>query len=409
MNAFVISNLKKSLCGRRVLLGVTGSIAAYKSAELVRLLKECGAEVRVILTDSAEKFITPLTLETLSGNPVGSSLWETRSMGTHHIAEARWAEVAVIAPASANSIARLAHGFANDLLSAEILAFQGKVLIAPAMNPVMWENPATQANVATLRGRGFQWVSPEAGKMACGEVGVGRMAEPLAILEKVAELFYEEKKSEKILMTLGPTKSFFDPVRFLTNRSSGKMGAALAWEAVRRGYSVTCVTGPVDIALPRNVEHIPVQTTSEMFKAVKKHWAKSDIFIGAAAVLDWEATNASEKKIKKGSSTFRIELKPTPDILEWVGKNKKPNQIILGFAAETDRLSENASDKLYRKQADFIFANDVSKSDVGFESDFNAGLWITRRKTLQLDRAEKSEIARKLFDQMAKKNANHPH
>lgn len=401
---FLRQNLEMSLRNKKILIGITGSIAAFKICDLIRYLTECGAQTRVVLTESAEKFVSKLTLETLSQNKVESSLWTTSELGTHHISASRWADVAVIAPATANFIAKLAVGLADDLLTTELLAFQGSVLIAPAMNPAMFENQATKENIHKLLGRGVRFIGPNQGLTACREEGLGRMAEPTEILEAVAQCFYKPKNSKKILITVGPTRSYLDPIRFLTNHSSGKMGAAIAWQAVRLGYSVTMISGPQQTALPSGasarqpvpeVQQIFVTSTQEMFETTKLLWSKHDIFIGTAAVLDWSFKNKAAEKIKKDSLKLDFEL--SPDILSYVAKNRTPEQKVIGFAAETSQALNLGVQKLKAKGCDALFINDVSMPGAGFNSMTNHGWWITSEKAYELKQQTKVELAEALL------------
>lgn len=408
MNPFARDSIKASLEGKKVLLCVTGSIAAFKACDIVRGLRECGAIVRVVLTDSALKFVTKVTLETLSGQPVLTSLWEegvvgeqgaTRS-GTHHIDTARWADVALVAPATANSIAKLALGLADDLMSTELLAFTGPLLVAPAMNPAMYAHPAVQANVHLLEERGTRILGPCVGVTSCGEEGLGRMIEPDEIVEAVAQSFYAPSNGKRILLTLGPTRSNVDPVRYLTNRSSGLMGASIAWAAVQRGYQVTAICGPSECALPRGIEVVRVTTADEMADAALSRWTAHDAFVSAAAVLDWDVKEPRAQKLKKTAGAPSIELKPNLDILAAISKLKRRDQFVLGFAAETERPVEHALEKLEYKGCDAIFANDVSRADQGFESTMNSGWWITKARTVDIARGTKQEVAREIVSRI---------
>lgn len=400
MSPSLRENLKTVLAGKRVLLGVSGSIAAFKACDIVRGLKDCGATVRVVLTESAEKFVTPLTLETLSGQPVLTSLWGG-PLGTHHIDTARWADVVCVAPATASTIARLALGLANDLLSTELLAFTGPVLIAPAMNPAMYAHPAVQANIETLRARGTRLLGPTSGVTACGEEGLGRMLEPETIIEHIAETFYEKSNGRRAVITLGPTRSAIDPVRYLTNRSSGKMGAALAWAAARAGFSVTAICGPSEVPLPTNATIVRVETAREMFDAALEAWTKSHLFLAAAAVLDWDVANFSSRKLKKESGENpSLDFAKNPDILAEACRARRPGQFVVGFAAETDDALNSGLKKLSAKGCDAVFVNDVSKPEQGFEVDQNAGWWITKgepKRPLELEPSSKVALATKII------------
>ncbi|MGE0616287.1 MAG: bifunctional phosphopantothenoylcysteine decarboxylase/phosphopantothenate--cysteine ligase CoaBC [Bacteriovoracia bacterium] len=408
MNPFLRDNLTPYFSGKRILLGVSGSIAAFKAVDLVRGLKDCGAEVKVVLTASAEKFVTTTTLETLSGEKVLRGFWqadgELAGDGTHHIATARWADLILVAPASANTIARLAHGMADDLLATEVLASRAPLFLAPAMNPAMFEHVAVQANLRTLRERGAEILGPAAGDMACGETGTGRMLEPDAVLAEMAvrsaRLATRGGPRPRLLVTLGPTRSYLDPVRFLTNRSSGKMGVALAWQAALHGMDVEAVSGPVssELSFPPGASVTWVTTTSEMADAVRERFPSADVFISTAAVLDWEFDGASPTKIKKTGKDGvpAPHLRATPDILAEVAQRKRPHQFVLGFAAETDRHLENAKLKLAAKGCDAIFVNDVSRAGAGFESDANEGWWLSRVEVEKISSMPKARVAEKL-------------
>lgn len=397
MNPFVRDNLENVLAGKKILLCVTGSIAAFKACDIIRYLRECGAVVRVVLTDSAQKFVTKVTMETLSGQTAFTSLWNDGAQGTHHIDAARWADLALVAPASANSIAKLALGLADDLMSTELLAFTGPVLVAPAMNPAMYAHPAVQANLRALESRGVRLLGPCSGITSCGEEGLGRMIEPEAIVEQVAQSFYAKATGKHVLITLGPTRSAIDPVRYLTNRSSGLMGAALAWAAVARGHKVTAICGPMEAALPSAAQVIRVTTAQEMAEAALSRWAQCDIFLSAAAVLDWDIKSPQPQKMKKQAGAPALELKANVDILATISKQKRADQFVLGFAAETEKPIEHALEKLKAKGCDAIFANDVSKPHLGFESQLNAGWWITTSESAELEQGTKPALAAKLL------------
>jgi phosphopantothenoylcysteine decarboxylase/phosphopantothenate--cysteine ligase len=403
---FVRENLAPALKGRRVLLCISGSIAAYKCCELVRALRECGAEVRVALTESAEKFVTRVTLETLSGQPVYHSLWEGGT-GTHHIEAARWAELALVAPATANTIAKLALGLADDLVTTELLAYRGPQLLAPAMNPSMFSHPAVQANLETLRARGWKILGPAAGATACGEEGLGRMLEPEELLMEAARALRAPSSGRRALITLGPTRSSLDPVRYLTNRSSGLMGAALAWAAAERGYDVTAICGPTEAPLPPGIKVMRVSTAAQMASAAQAAFAESSLFISAAAVLDWEVANPSAAKLKKleGAPAPKLELERSPDVLATLAAKKGSGQFILGFAAETENAVENARGKLSAKNCDAVFANDVSKEGQGFEVSRNAGWWVSPAGVTELKAQPKALLARNILD-LIEKTAN---
>lgn len=391
----------KSLINKNILLGVTGGIAAYKSAEIVRGLKKAGSSVRVVMTQSAEEFITPLTLQALSGNPVSTDLLDVEAeaaMG--HIELARWADAILIAPATANTLAKLSSGRADDLLSSITLAFDGPIGLAPAMNQAMWKDERTQSNIQNLEHKNFSLYGPGAGEQACGDVGLGRMLEPSEIIELFASLFEAGTMSNKsILITAGPTQEPIDPVRYLTNRSSGKMGYALAEAAVEAGAQVTLVSGPVNIEPPARCNLVSVKTAEEMHEAVMHHIKKKDIYIGTAAVADYSPTKVEGSKIKKdrSNSPLVLEMKENKDILKEVSElEDKPYMV--GFAAETDDLLENARKKLETKKLDLIIANDVSDKSIGFDSNENEVTLITSSEELLLDRDSKKKIAKKILE-----------
>ena len=432
MHPFLLENLSFSLRGRKILLGITGSIAAFKACDLIRILRGAGAEVRVVLSEGAKNFVTPTTLETLSGAPVLSTMWLNSSSstlpessgtgwashGTHHISAARWADAFVVAPATAHTLAKLAHGFADDLLSTEALAFQGPLVVAPAMNPAMYSNPATQANLTLLRSRSVVFAGPEIGKTSCGEEGEGRMSTPEVIAETIAQALTSSKgintrslngRPKKIVITLGPTRSAIDAVRFLTNRSSGKMGACLGWASLLRGYETTIIAGPLStdvsgtspVVFPHGARLISVQTTEQMAAASEAAFQDADIFVSAAAVLDWECAETFEGKLKKNQGTPEVRLRPAIDILKQLGSRKRAGQVLIGFAAEFESIEAYAHAKLEAKNCDAIFANPIHAANSGFESDHNQGFWIARGKAAQaLGPLRKSELAHALLDRV---------
>lgn len=402
MTEFEKENLSFVFQDRKILLGITGSIAAFKAYDLVRLLKGCGAEVRVVLSQGAENFVTPLTLETLSGFPVLTGFWKPQgeqTQGTHHIDTARWADCILIAPATAHMLAKMAHAFADDLLTTELLAFQGPVWVAPAMNPAMYSHAGVQENISTLKKRGVEFLGPDQGLTACGEEGLGRMLEPIDILREMSRKKTPSLGRKSFLITLGPTRSALDPVRYLTNRSSGYMGAALAWACAQAGHDVTVVCGPHEVALPPGIEVVPVTTNSEMLEAVQKRWPQMDAFLATAAVLDWEIENTSQIKLKREEGAPPFTLKKGPDVLQWVCDTRKSGQFILGFAAETTEPLANGLKKLERKKCDALFVNDVSVTGQGFESLDNRGWWLTSDgPTISLEKMSKNRIARRLLE-----------
>lgn len=394
----------------RVLLGISGGIAAYKSAELVRRFQARGHSVQASLTRGAREFVSARTLATLTGAPVLDRLWARGSeeTGITHIAAAQAAEVVVVAPATAHVLARMAHGLADDLLTTLLLATPAPVVVAPAMNVQMWRHAATQENLARLRARDVIEVPPEAGYLACGMVGEGRMAELDAIVD-AAEAAWRpegtgELEGERVMVTAGPTREPLDPVRYLSNRSSGKMGYALAAEAARRGARVRLISGPVALAAPAGVELVVVTTAEEMAAAAETGFERCSIAILAAAVADYRPTAVAANKIKKTDGPQQLELVATPDILARLGK-RKGQQLLVGFAAETDTVHAlaHARQKLESKHADLIVLNDVSRSDIGFDADENeVTLVAPSGETTKLPRASKARIAAQILDAVAK-------
>ena len=399
---------------RRILLGVSGGIAAYKACELTRRLRDAGSEVRVVLTANAARFVTPLTFQALSGQPVRTDLWdEAAEMGMGHLELARWAQRIVIAPASADVIAKLAHGFADDLLTTLCLATEAPLAIAPAMNHRMWRHAATQANIETLRARGVAVLGPDDGPLAEGESGPGRLMEPQAIVAALAQLesdargkapsMAEELRGAlaglKVVIDAGPTYEDIDPVRFLGNRSSGRMGFAIADAARDAGARVVLIAGPVSLPTPQNVHRIDVRSVREMRDAVLAEVADADIFIATAAVADWRPQKTSTSKIKKGAGTPALKLIENPDILaEVAALTRKP--FVVGFAAETENLERNARDKLARKKADMIAANEVGAGR-GIDTEDNALHLYWNRGDETLPRAGKRELAEALIRRVA--------
>ena len=386
-----------TLFNKHIIVGISGSVAAYKAGLIVRELKQAGAEVRVIMTPAACEFVTPMTFQALSGHPVHSELLDTEAeaaMG--HIELARWADLILIAPASANTLAHLAQGQANNLLTAVVLAHHGMVAAAPAMNQQMWKNPATRANIETLMKRGIRVFGPDQGEQACGDVGPGRMMEPGDIIKHVADSFQNKDLTGKtVLITAGPTREAIDPVRYISNRSSGKMGFAIAEAVVEAGGRAILVSGPVNLATPARVERIDVVTSDEMFEAVFQQIQQADIFIAAAAVTDYKPSQISEHKIKKEADTLTLELTRTQDILASVARESQA--FCVGFAAETDQLEEHAQAKLSGKGVQMIAANWVNRPGLGFDADENAltVIWNGGRKVLEHGR--KSTLARQLL------------
>ncbi|MBR6748502.1 MAG: bifunctional phosphopantothenoylcysteine decarboxylase/phosphopantothenate--cysteine ligase CoaBC, partial [Clostridia bacterium] len=349
------------LSGKCIVLGVTGGIAAYKACEIVSRLKKLHANVRVVMTEHACRFVAPLSFETLSGNQVYVSQFD-HNWEIEHISLAKSADLMLIAPATANVIGKIANGIADDLMSTTAMAMTVPMLIAPAMNTAMWKNPATQKNVATLAERGVKYVGPESGFLACGDADVGRMSEPVKIVEEVCRLLTREKDltGKHVLVTAGPTREMIDPVRFLSNRSTGKMGYAIAEAARDRGARVTLVSGPVTLPSVQGVEMVNIQSTLELYEEVTTRAKTADVVIQAAAPADFRPESVADKKIKKTGDDMTLHLVPNPDIAAKLGSEKREGQILVAFAAETNDMLENAQKKLVKKNADMVVANDVT-------------------------------------------------
>ncbi|MDZ4798262.1 MAG: bifunctional phosphopantothenoylcysteine decarboxylase/phosphopantothenate--cysteine ligase CoaBC [Bryobacteraceae bacterium] len=394
----------------KVVLGVCGGIAAYKAAELARALQERGCTVQVVMTEAARQFVQPLTFAALTNQKVITGLWagahgsgdDTLSSAVEHIAVAQDADLLVVAPATADVLARFAHGLADDFLTTLYLAFTGTVVLAPAMNTNMWNHPATRANIATLRSRGHVVVDPEDGLLACGTVGTGRLADPKRIADTVMDSAgparLRDLEGETVVITAGPTAEPLDPVRFISNRSSGKMGFAIAEAAAARGARVVLVAGPVSLANPVGVEVLHIQTAKQMREAVLQHLEAATIIIKAAAVADYHVADVPTQKIKKTAARLSLQLDPTPDILAELGQ-KKGDRLLIGFAAETNNMLDEARRKLSTKNADMIVGNWVNRENVGFESDDNEVVLVMRTgESVQIPKASKRKIADAIFD-----------
>lgn len=392
-----------TLRNKRILLGITGGIAAYKAAELTRRFKECDAQVNIIMTEAAQAFITPLTLQALSGNPVHTELLDPEAeAGMGHIELARWADAIIVAPASADFIAKLCHGTADDLLSTCILASKAPLAIAPAMNQQMWAAAATQANLASLQARGVHLFGPAAGSQACGDIGLGRMLEPEQLRELTANLFSNGALSGKtVVVTAGPTREAIDPVRYISNHSSGKMGYAIATAAAEAGANVILISGPSQLPAPDGVSVVAVESAADMLAAALAHSLDSDIFIATAAVADYRVDTVASQKIKKTQEHMSLSLVKNPDILATVAKHQRRPKFVVGFAAETNNVERYARDKLARKNLDMIVANDVSDPSIGFNSDNNSVNIISHTETTAIS-ASKSQVARTLIALIAK-------
>lgn len=401
---------------KQILIGISGGIAAYKTAELVRTLKKKGAEVRVCMTKAACEFITPLTLQALSGNPVHTDLLDPQAeaaMG--HIELARWADLILIAPATADLMAKLAHGMANDLLTTVCLATQSPIHLAPAMNRVMWANPATQANAETLKQRGFFLHGPAVGDQACGETGAGRMLEALELADLVENtlsdsvlnsILKKPLENKHVLITAGPTREAIDPVRFISNRSSGKMGYAIAKAARDLGAKVTLISGPVALDAPQGVERILVESAKQMHQHTLQQAQSADIFIATAAVSDYSPKKSADQKIKKTKKTMHLELEFNPDIL-FDTSHQYPDLFTVGFAAETENLIQHAEDKLKRKKLDMVIANTVGENK-GFEQDTNQVEIIWKDGQLSLPEQSKQTLAEEIMRFVTQRYSNHP-
>jgi len=393
----------------RVTVGVSGGIAAYKAAELVRALQRQALEVHVVMTASACKFVQPLTFAALSGHKVLTSLWDqwdssestTEQNGIEHISEAQWTEALIVAPATANILAKFAHGIADDFLSTMYLATRAPVLVAPAMNVNMWEHPATQANLEILKQRGVRVIEPGTGALACGMVGAGRMAEPDAIADAVLNALgrRHDLAGEVVLVTAGGTREALDPVRFIGNRSSGKMGYALAEAAQSRGAKVILISGPSPLHAPSHCELVKVTTADQMRNDVLERMIEATLIVKAAAVADYRPVIVSDQKLKR-TGPITLELAPTEDILAEVVRRRRPGQLIVGFAAETNDQLENGRAKLLRKGADAIVVNTVTSDGVGIEADTNAATFLTRTTSIELHEMPKRQLADRILDEI---------
>lgn len=396
------------LKGKQILVGLTGGIACYKIPFLIRTLNKHGAEVRVVMTRAATEFITPLTLETISGFPVAIEMFDnTTFVSTRHIDLAQWADLMVVAPATANFLGKVASGICDDLLTTVVCAASCKVLIAPAMNPNMWSNPITVRNFKTLTDLGYLAVGPNEGEMACEQAGVGRMSEPDEIFAAIDDFFKKRSKKKalegkRVLVTAGPTHEAIDPVRYISNYSSGKMGYALARQATALGATVTLISGPTALTPPPNVDLVSIKSTSDLKKAVSKHFPNCDCLIMAAAPADYRTRRVSLSKLKRRTGTMDLDLVPTEDILASLSSARRKGQVVVGFALETDNGPANARRKLKEKHLDLIVLNQPGP-DSGFDTDTNRVTIIApRRKPISWPLAPKEEIARKLLELVGK-------
>ncbi|MCC6444799.1 MAG: bifunctional phosphopantothenoylcysteine decarboxylase/phosphopantothenate--cysteine ligase CoaBC [Armatimonadetes bacterium] len=400
-----------SLHGKTVVLGVTGGIAAYKAAEIASRLVKRGADVQAVMTENAARFVGPATFRALTGYPVVTDMFEEPTVREiAHISLAQQSDLILIAPATANIIGKIACGIADDMLSTTVMAATCPVLLAPAMNTEMWNNPIVQSNLDKLSGLGYFFVEPTSGRLACGTEGVGKLADPEEIVAAAEAVLagrgakslspIQDLEGVKILVTAGPTREPIDPVRYISNRSSGKMGYALAQAAAERGAEVTLVSGPTALPAPPQVAFVPVETAREMYEAVLARYDAQDAVIAAAAVADFTPESTSAQKIKKANASPILRLKETQDILKALGERKK-HHILIGFAAETDRLIENARQKLAAKRLDMIVANDVTQPGAGFEVDTNIVTLVREKETLPLPRLPKTEAAHRILDSLA--------
>ena len=394
----------KQLANKHILLCVTGGIAAYKAAEIIRLFKTSGSNIRVLMTEAAQEFITPLTMQALSGNQVHTDLLDTKAeaaMG--HIELAKWSDIILIAPCSANSIARLASGKGDDLMTAVCLAAECKIYFAPAMNQAMWSDSRTQENFKKLTNNNFISIGPDSGEQACGDEGFGRMSEPQQIINQIASSFSQGLLAgKKILITAGPTREKIDPVRYISNRSSGKMGFSIAEAARDAGGLVSIISGPVNLETPNEVDRINVESADEMLKEVDKAINNFDLFISTAAVSDFKPEEYENQKIKKQkkANNLNLELTKNQDILKSVSENKGDLKVI-GFAAETQNIIENAKKKLKEKNLDLIIANDVSDDSIGFDSDENEVYLITKKIEKKISKVSKKKLSRNIIEFIA--------
>lgn len=397
-----------SLKNHKILLGISGGIAAYKSCLLIRLLVKAGAEVKVVLTKAGAQFVTKTTLETLSGNPVACEMFPpAQFVGTHHISYAEWADLIVLAPATANLIGKIANGIADDLLTTLVMAKQSAVMIAPAMNTEMYNNPIVQENIAKLKERGYLFLAPASGELACGSEGVGRLAEPEEIFTTIERYFQKSASlaGKRVVVTAGPTRERIDPVRYISNFSSGKMGYALATEAVDRGAEVVLISGLTALVAPAGVRLIPIESAAQLQKKVKSEFARADILIMAAAVADFRPAETAKRKLGDPVPA-QIKLKPNPDILAEVGRSKKKSQVTVGFALEVGASKANALRKLKEKNLDLIVMNDPTVKGAEFGGDYNiATIFTGDGGEWQLARMTKRELAAVILDKIEEKLA----
>ena len=393
-----------SLSNKRIIVGVTGGIAAYKSAEIVRRLQDRGADVRVVMTPGAEEFIRPLTMQALSGHPVHCGLLDERAeAGMGHIELARWADLLLIAPATADFIATMVHGRADNLLAAIYLATPALVAVAPAMNQGMWRHPASLDNTEKLNQRGVTIIGPDSGIQACGDTGPGRMEQPDTIINQVSDMFTSKSlQGKKVVITAGPTREALDPVRYISNHSSGKMGYALATAALDAGANVVLISGPVNLSIPERCQYLSVISANDMLLASLEYAKKADIFIATAAVADYRAVSIAENKIKSDSDVLTINFEKNPDIVSTVATANE-SLFVVGFAAESTDVENYAKGKLKTKGLNAIIANDISRLDIGFNSDDNEVSWIDTDSSIAFSKRSKTQLSRDLIAQIAHK------
>ena len=393
-----------SLSNKRIIVGVTGGIAAYKSAEIVRRLQDRGADVRVVMTPGAEEFIRPLTMQALSGHPVHCGLLDEKAeAGMGHIELARWADLLLIAPATADFIATMVHGRADNLLAAIYLATPALVAVAPAMNQGMWRHPASLDNVEKLNQRGVTIIGPDSGIQACGDTGPGRMEQPDTIINQASDMFTSKSlQGKKVVITAGPTREALDPVRYISNHSSGKMGYALATAALDAGANVVLISGPVNLSIPERCQYLSVISANDMLLASLEYAKKADIFIATAAVADYRAVSIAENKIKSDSDVLTINFEKNPDIVSTVATANE-SLFVVGFAAESTDVENYAKGKLKTKGLNAIIANDISRLDIGFNSDDNEVSWIDTDSSITFSKRSKTQLSRDLIAQIAHK------
>ena len=398
-----MENKKDILENKKIIIGITGSIAAYKIASLVSLLIKKKSDVHIIMTNNATKFISPLTFETLTGNKVHTDTFDlSPDQSIHHITLVKNCDLFLIAPATANIIAKIVHGIADDMLTSTFIAYNGKKMVSPAMNCIMYENQITQDNLKLCEKYGIKVIEPLEGRLACGDTGKGKLPEPEFLLNEIIyEIGYKKDlNGKKILITAGPTQEALDPVRYLTNHSTGKMGYAIAKVAANRGADVILISGPVNIPIPHHVKIINIISAKDMFEAVKKEFSSCDIIIKSAAVADYRPKFYNENKIKKKENELNIELEKTDDILKYLGENKKGKQILVGFSMETTNVIENSKEKLIKKNLDMIVANNLKDKGAGFGTDTNKVTFITKNESKQLPLMSKEEVGNEIFNEI---------